>query len=439
MKKYFKSLPRWGLLLSLLFMLGACGTGDSAKDQPADSPKTEQQSTGKAAKKGDADAEEDLTALDFDALKEKAAGQTVNFYGWGGDEKLNNWIDDVYAPKMKEKYDVTINRVPMDIEQILSQLSGEKQAGTTASDIDMIWINGENFKTAKENDFLYGPFVDALPNYQDYVDADNVENQKDFGFPIDGLEAPFGKAQLVMLKDNDKAPEEIHNAEDFADFVKAHPGEVTYPALPDFTGSAFVRNIIYEFVDPEKFQDDSLVDNEEKVRELVQPAMDYLRDLKPYLWNEGQSFPSSATEQENMYEDGELVFHVSYGSFINAIGLEQGRYPKGSETVIFDQGTIGNTNFLAIGKNAKDKAGAMVAINEMLSPEMQLSRYENLKVLPVLAPEKLTDEDREALKKVEIGEGVIPQDELLEKRLPEMPAGLVPMIEDIWLEEVAGK
>ena len=46
---------------------------------------------------------------------------------------------------------------------------------------------------------------------------------------------------------------------------------------------------------------------------------------------------------------------------------------------------------------------------------------------------------KEAFDSVEIGEGVIPQDELLSKRLPEMPAELVPIIEEIWQEEVVGK
>ena len=46
---------------------------------------------------------------------------------------------------------------------------------------------------------------------------------------------------------------------------------------------------------------------------------------------------------------------------------------------------------------------------------------------------------KEAFDKVEIGKGVIPQDELLSKRLPEMPSALVPIIEEIWAEEVVGK
>ena len=43
------------------------------------------------------------------------------------------------------------------------------------------------------------------------------------------------------------------------------------------------------------------------------------------------------------------------------------------------------------------------------------------------------------LYQVDLGEGVLSQAELLEHRLPEMPADLVPVIEEIWLNEVVGK
>ena len=79
--------------------------------------------------------------MSFDELKEEAKGSTVTFYGWGGDDKLNDWLDHSFAPIMKEKYDITMERVPMDIDQILSQLSGElgdKNASEDDGDIDMI-------------------------------------------------------------------------------------------------------------------------------------------------------------------------------------------------------------------------------------------------------------------------------------------------------------
>ena len=59
--------------------------------------------------------------MSFDDMKKEAKGSTVTFYGWGGDEVLNKWLDDVFAPDMKEKYDIKMERVPMDIDQILSE------------------------------------------------------------------------------------------------------------------------------------------------------------------------------------------------------------------------------------------------------------------------------------------------------------------------------
>lgn len=383
------------------------------------------------------EANDEIVNLTYEDLLGLADGTTVTFYGWGGDEQLNKWLDDVFAPTMLEKYNITMERVPMDIEQILNQLSSEKQANLAEGDIDMIWINGENFKTAKENDFLFGPFLEMMPNFKDYVDAENPEHLYDFGYPIEGFEAPYGRAQLVFIKDSAVAEETPKNAEELLEFVKKHPGQVTYPALPDFTGSAFVRNIIYEFVDYQVFQD--MEADKEVVREAIQPALKYLRELNPYLWNEGLSFPATSPEVDNMFMDGELVLRQSYGSFDAAIGIAEGRYPETVETFVFDNGTIGNTNFMAIAKNSANKAGAIVAINEMLSPEMQLSRYEEMLIIPVIDNSKLTEEQAQAFDQVDIGQGTLSQEFLLDHRLPEMPAGIVPLIEEIWLEEVVGQ
>lgn len=394
---------------------------------------------GNKEEKNDAEEEKVVSVeeMSFDEMKEAAKGTTVTFYGWGGDEVLNKWLDDVFAPQMKEKYDITMERVPMDIDQVLSQLSGEIQAGEEDGSIDMIWINGENFQSAKENDMLFGPFVEKLPNYEEYIDTESEDVLYDFAYPIEGYEAPYGKAQLVMLKDSAVTEETPKSAEELLEFAKKYKGKVTYPALPDFTGSAFVRNIIYEICGYEQFMD--MEADKETVKEAIEPALEYLRELNPYLWNEGKTFPESSTTVNNMFADGELVMYMTYGAFDAAVGIENGTYPETVESFQFDKGTIGNTNFMAIAKNSGNKAGAMVAINEMISPEIQASRYEEMKVLPVVSYDKLSEEQKEAFDNVDLGKGVIAQDELLSKRLPEMPAELVPIIEEIWQEEVVGK
>mgnify|MGYP002648796832 FL=1 len=389
------------------------------------------------ADKKETKSDKEISEMSFDELKEEAKGTTVTFYGWGGDEMLNDWLDNEFAPVMKEKYDITMERVPMDIDQILSQLSGEIHAGEEDGSIDMIWINGENFQSAKENKMLYGPFVEELPNYQEYVDAESEDVTLDFAYPIEEYEAPYGKAQMVMISDTAVTPELPKTAEELKAFVQKYPGKVTYPALPDFTGSAFVRNIIYEICGYEQFL--TMEADKEVVREAVAPAMEYLKELNPYLWNEGKTFPDSSTTVDQMFADGELVMNMTYGAYDTALKIADGTYTETTQAFQFDNGTIGNTNFMAIAANSSNKAGAMVAINEMLSPEIQADRYDTLKVIPVLDNSKLSEEQKKVFDAVDLGQGTIPQDELLSKRLPEMSAQLVPIIEEIWLEEVVGK
>lgn len=379
----------------------------------------------------------DLSSASWDQILEAAKGTTVTFYGWGGDENRNNWLSTTVASYVKENYDITLEVVGMNIDEILSKLSGEKQAGSTKGSIDMIWINGENFYSAKDNGLLWGPFTDKLPNMESYIDLTDPETLNDFCMPIEGYEAPYAKAQMVLFADTAVTPDLPGSAEELLAFCQANPGKVTYPALPDFTGSAFVRNIIYELCGWEQFQ--TMEADYDTVKAAIEPALDYLRQLNPYLWNEGKTFPDSATAMDAMFADGELVMNMSYSPFGVATGIANGLYTETTETFVFDKGTIGNTNYMAIGFNSPNKAGAMVVINAILSGEIQLTQYAQLRELPVVATEKLSDEEKAAFDAVVLGQGVLSQAELLAHRLPEMPANLVPVIEEIWLNEVVGK
>lgn len=386
-------------------------------------------------KKDNASGENVLTK-DWESVLSSAKGTTVNFYGWGGDERINKWIDDFLGKNLKEKYDITLNRVPMNIEDILSKLLGEKQANTQEGTIDVVWINGENFFTAKQNGLLFGPFTDKLPNLEKYVDKNSVEVSSDFGFPVEGYEAPYGKAQFVMVYDKDRVNEVPKNHTELMELVKKYPGKFTYPAPPDFTGSAFARNIIYDIVGYEKFM--NMKADKETVAKEIQPAMDYLKELKPYLWREGQTYPATLAQLDNMFADKEVLMSMNYNPFVVPGMVKTGQYPQNSDSFVFDKGTIGNTHFLAIPFNAANKGGAMAVIDYILSVESQASKYnpENWGDLPVLDNNKLSDEEKKTFSSIEIGKGALDQETLLKHRLPEMPANLVPIIEELWMENV---
>lgn len=400
------------LVIMLSFTLIACSNGKPAEEK------------------------KEPTAKDWETIVKDSKGTTVNFYGWGGDEKINKWIDTELAKGLKEKYDINLKRVPMNIDEILNKLLGEKQLNSQNGTIDVVWINGENFYTAKNNELLYGPFLDKLPNAEKYLDKDSEEIKYDFGFPVEGYEAPYGKAQFVMIYDKDKVKSVPKNHKELLEFVKANPGKFTYAAPPDFTGSAFVRNIIYDIVGHEKFL--TMKADEEVVRKEIEPAINFLKEIKPYLWKEGKTYPATTAQLDNMYSDNEVYMTMSYNPFSVSGRIEDGRYPKNTSSFVFDKGTIGNTHFLAIPFNSTNKDGAMVVINHILEAETQLSKYnpQNWGDIPVLDPNKLSEEQKKAFDEVDLGNGVLPQDELLKHRIPEMPADLVPIIEKIWQESI---
>ena len=80
-----------------------------------------------------------------------------------------------------------------------------RRASTEGGSVDLIWINGENFAAMKNAGLLYGPFAESLPNFR-FVDVEGKPTvRSDFTVPVDGLESPWGMAQIVFIYDTARA------------------------------------------------------------------------------------------------------------------------------------------------------------------------------------------------------------------------------------------
>ncbi|MFC6170417.1 ABC transporter substrate-binding protein [Loigolactobacillus jiayinensis] len=407
---YFRKLVKVLWVVPLLF-LGGCSANNS------------QQST-------------KLPPTYQSALK-AAKGQTVTYYGFGGSDTQNRWLDQVVKPMMKEK-GITLKRVPMDIEDILSKLTTEKEAGTKKGHIDVVWINGENFYNAKKLDLLAGPLDgQLLPNFKRYINASDPDVKRDMDTAIDKLEVPYGNAQMVMIGSKQMfAGDYPTSATKLLDWAKKNPGKLTYVAPPDFTGSAFVRNIIYEKVGF------AAVNNAPATKaglyKAIKPGLDYLNELKPYLWQQGKTYPKTTAQLDKMFADHQVALDFSYNQMYAATQKDTGQFTDDAVTFVFDKGTIGNYNYLAIPKTAPDKAAAVVLINTMLSEKAQEERLE-LKYGAVIPPYSATKMPTEITNKLATSaqtNNTVPATTLADKRLPEVAGKKIPIIEQLWKEHV---
>ncbi|BCB02074.1 ABC transporter substrate-binding protein [Bacillus sp. KH172YL63] len=407
-------MKKWFAIISVisLFLLSACGSKDEAESG------------------GIPDGE-------WEDIVSEAKGTKVNLFMWGGDDGINRYVDEVVAPTLKEKNDIELNRVPIDTQEILQKLQTEKRAGKEEGTIDIVWINGENFKNAKENDLLAGSFVDRLPNFTNYYDTESEAFQYDFGTETEGYEAPWGKVQFTFFYNSDKVKNPPTTLEELKAFVKENPGKFTYPHPGDFTGNAFLRHLLYAQTDSNLSQAEF---DDEKAAEIGKGVWDDLNELKPYLWREGETYPSTLTDLDKLYSQEEVWMTMGYNEARAEHMIKDGVFPAGTKSfVLTDIGSIGNTHFLSIPFNSPNKEGAMVAINEFLSPEAQ---YEKLKPnywgeSSPISYDKLDDEWKGKFMNIDRGESVLEASILEDNFIGELDAAYVEWLKENWIREVA--
>jgi len=369
---------------------------------------------------------------DWHETKEKARGQEVFWNAWGGDERINAYIAWV-GERVEAEYGVTLRHVKLaDTAEAVRKVLAEKTAGRDeGGSIDLIWINGENFKAMKDQGLLFGPFAENLPNFG-YVDVENKPTTRlDFTVPTDGLEAPWGMAKLNFIYDSAVLQQPPRSIPAILAHAKANPGRVAYPAPPDFIGTTFLKQALYELAaDPAALQQPP----GESFDSVTAPLWAWLDQLTPHLWRSGKIYPKNGPALIQLLDDGEVDFAISFYPAEASSAIASGKLPKSARTFVLDRGTIGNTHFVAIPYNAKAREGAMVVADFLMSPEAQ-ARKENPEYWgdnTVLAVGKLDAVGRKLFDELPRGAATLAPDEL-GLTLPEPHPGWMTRIEETWL------
>ncbi len=425
------------LLTFVLLLLSALWLTNCTPEAPpvSESPTTSDSSATTATFPPDADPPPGYASW-ADVLAE-ADGQTVNWYMWGGQDNINQWVTGYVATELKSRYNVTVNMVPVaDTAEVVNKVLAEKEAGQTSNgSVDLIWINGENFRTMRQADLLYGPYAQALPNAV-FVNWDDPSVSSDLGFPVEYYESPYGKAQFVMIYDSARVPEPPTTIEGLVEWIKANPGQFTYPAPPDFTGTAFMMQMCYHATGGyEQF----LTEFDQAVfDEQWAACWEFLNDIEPYLWRDGQTYPETHAQHDDLFSNGEVSFNMAYNPAEASSKVEAGRFPETTRTFVFESGTLANTHYVAIPFNSPNKAAAMVLADFLLSPEAQLSKADtaNWGDRPAIDVNRTAVEWQTAFTDLPRGVATLSDAELAQYRVPELQAPWRIAAEQAWEENV---
>ena len=382
---------RHGRLVALMVALAALGAGCAAASGEAVAP-----------------------VQDRAEVQEEARRQTVRWWMFGGDERANGFVDEHVIPAAAEQ-GVSVERVPIeDTVDAVQRVVAETEADRETGSVDLIWINGENFAVGKEANLWLEEWAEALPNAA-LVDWDDPTIRTDFGVAVEGQSSPWNRGAFVFAHDPERTPTPPGSFRELLEYAREHPSRVTYPAPPDFTGSAFVRQAVAALGEEEAFE--------------------LLAELKPLQWRAGDAMPGSEAELSQLFGDGQVDFAMSYDPTFVATNVERGVFDERVRPFVFEGGALQNTSYVTIPRNAANRAGALVVADLLLDPDLQAAMADpELWGMPtVLGLERIDDEARRGFEDALAGPHVL---EDLGEGQAELPAERVGELDARWREEL---
>lgn len=285
-----------------------------------------------------------------DVLRE-ARGQTVNWWMYGGDERVNAYVRRHVRPALRP-LGVELRQVPIsDTADAVQRVVAQRRAGkTSGGSVDLIWLNGENFASGKKAGLWLESWAPKLPSARD-VDWDDPSIAEDFQVPVDGQEAPWSRAAFIFAADRERVSDPPGSLDALLAWARRHPGRFTYPAPPDFTGSAFVRQVVQA-----KGED---------------AAFAYLRELKPLMYRRGEVLPKSEAELNELFGNAKVDFAMSYDANFVLSGVRKGQFPRTAVPFLIGEGALTNVSYVTIPSDAANAAGAQVVANVLLGRRLQ--------------------------------------------------------------------
>jgi putative thiamine transport system substrate-binding protein len=217
------------------------------------------------------------------------------------------------------------------------------------------------------------------------------------------------------------------------EWAKKKPGRFTFPQPPDFLGSSFLKQALYELTPDPTVLARPVKETDYEV--ATASLWKFMEDLTPLLWRGGRAYPQNGRRQIQLMADGEIDLAISFSPSEASSAIANLELPKSVRTYVPDGGSIGNASFVAIPYNARAKAGAMVVANFVLSPIAQARKQdpEYWGSGTVLAIDRLDPVDRRRFESIDPGVATLPPS-ALGRALPEPHPSWVVQIEQGWVD-----
>ena len=321
----------------------------------------------------------DETLSEWQQVQKSGENQDVYFHAWGGDPQINAYIQWA-AQALDDAYNINLVHVRLsDTSEAVSRVLAEKSANNdTQGSVDLIWINGANFASMSENSLLLKDWANNLPHFVLTDPKNNPSVTYDFGIPTKGMESPWGQASLTFYYDSLAIKQPPTTLFELASWTQQNPGRFSYPKPPDFLGMSFLKYALIMLHEQNDAQagtniqaqlNQPVSDTNKDI--VLEPLWDFLDELHPSLWREGQQFLQSGAQMRRLVDDTELSLAFTFSGPEVPAAVQRYDLPLSIRSYAMRDGSLSNTHFVAIPYNARHTEAAQLVANFLLSPEAQ--------------------------------------------------------------------
>ncbi len=143
----------------------------------------------------------------------------------------------------------------------------------------------------------------------------------------------------------------------------------------DFTGMTLLKTWLISLAGGGKALNGPF--DREKYDQYSTQLWEFINKNKQYFWNEGRTFPATLGQMHQLFATGEIWFTMSNNDAEVENKMLQGFFPESSRAFVPDYGSIQNSHYLGIPRNAPNKAAALVVCNYLISPEAQFIKFQS--------------------------------------------------------------
>lgn len=334
---------------------------------------------------------------------------------------IEDWLKKDFEVFVSNAHGIKLDIDNMSIEKLTKDLLSHKEDTEPKGDIDIAIINAEDFEKLKTLKLLYEPFSEKLPNYQKYMSSKDYSNIKIGFVDINDGAVPFTQRQLSYFYNGDLVFDPPEDLDSLQKFVVENPGKFSYPNPKTEEGKAFLQSVILSFVNEREFTDDKL--SEKELRALILPAFEYLKELRPYLKGAGSFHPMDMKDYDSLFSKGEIYIIMSLDHLHGDKMIDELAYPDYTRAFEFIKSSVSDRTYAVIPSSSKNKSGAMLVLNSLLSFEMQESMYKNERFssTPVFSKNNVDNDTKAKLDKKTKKKTVLKPSKMIEMRKNPIP------------------